>query len=240
MDISIVITTRNRPHYLRECLQSIEAQSDRNFEVIVSNDCGSDVSNIGNYTFPLHHLRNSRPQGQFATLNKGIKAAEGRLIALCDDDDLFHPDHLKELKEFLDKQPAPAMVFSDVIAFSGGIDNAVGFMQRDLDMSVLRKTNYICFCSIMFPKSLFTKVKGFDEDLPSYADWDFHLKVAKVAPILRLPKILSYYRIHEGSHQTVTHPIERREQINRFSRRHHLGNLPLKHLFDNFSPTKIL
>ncbi len=88
--VSVIIPTYNRPARLRECLQAIARQTFSDLQVIVVNDGGVPVEPVA-AAFPGLSLRllNQRARaGHAAARNRGVASAEGKYIALCDDDDL--------------------------------------------------------------------------------------------------------------------------------------------------------
>jgi glycosyltransferase involved in cell wall biosynthesis len=95
--VSVVIPTRDRRVALERALASIEAQSFRNFEVVVVDDGSVDDTAVW--------LRRNRPSvslveiqqpgGAAAARNRGVACARGEIIAFLDDDDVWHPSYLE-------------------------------------------------------------------------------------------------------------------------------------------------
>lgn len=101
MLISIVIPVYNVEKYLRQCLQSIQMQSYKKFEVILVNDGSTDDSlSICNYfcssdsRFRVFSKTNA---GQGVARNFGISRATGELITFVDSDDYLESDYLINL-----------------------------------------------------------------------------------------------------------------------------------------------
>ncbi len=90
--VSIVIPTRNRINLLKECLQSVKAQTYLHYEVIVVDD-GSDekscasLSKIAGQDAAVKVLLQSQQRGVSACRNWGLKEATGPFILFLDDDD---------------------------------------------------------------------------------------------------------------------------------------------------------
>ncbi|MBR3457765.1 MAG: glycosyltransferase [Selenomonadaceae bacterium] len=100
--ISVIIPMYNTSAYVRECVDSVLAQTFRDFEIIIVDDCSTDGSlalcrelygNLPQVTI-LHHERN-RTVG--AARNTGMGAARGKYIAFLDSDDLYMPEALERL-----------------------------------------------------------------------------------------------------------------------------------------------
>jgi glycosyltransferase involved in cell wall biosynthesis len=101
--ISVIIPTYNRFKYLLATIESIKAQTYKNIEIIVVNDKSTQPEyyshDFGKNVNVIHLEKNSREIHNFPCAghvrNEGIKAAKGRLIAFCDDDDIWMPNKLK-------------------------------------------------------------------------------------------------------------------------------------------------
>lgn len=96
--VSVIVTTYNREHYLKETLHSIIGQTFTNFELIV-------VDNYSNYDFfgVIAGIKDNRIKA-YQNDNKGIIAenrnfgiskATGKYLAFCDDDDIWEKDKLE-------------------------------------------------------------------------------------------------------------------------------------------------
>src|SRR3954470_24757434 len=95
--VSVVIPTYRHRDYVLRTLDSVFAQTYRDFEVIVVNDGSPDDTN--RRIRPLVSAGRIRyieqaNAGQAAARNTGIAHARGRYIALLDDDDLWPADKL--------------------------------------------------------------------------------------------------------------------------------------------------
>jgi len=237
LSIAVVIPTRNRLALLRECLEAIAAQTLRPSEVVVVNDGGEDISRVADgLDLPVRLIQNGSSLGQPAALNAGIRATTAEWVAFCDDDDLFAPDHLETLARAL-AASATSLAYTDAHAFDADPSRPVGILDRDFDLDLLRTTNYIAPSTVAFRRAHYDRLQGLDESLPYYWDWDFFLRLSSVAPVMRVPGGLTFYRQHPGSSQTATPAPVRAANLQRLCDKHGLGTLPVKHLFDLFRRT---
>ena len=94
--VSVVLTTRDRPHLLPIALACFEHQTYANRELIVVDD-GSDFPvDLGATTMAsvkTIHVKPGTPLG--IKLNHGVDAASGRLCMKMDDDDWYAPAYLE-------------------------------------------------------------------------------------------------------------------------------------------------
>ena len=101
MRVSIIVPVYNSEAYLRACLESIEAQSFRDFEVLLVDDGSSDSSGricdewgLRDSRFKVIHTANN---GVSAARNRGLDSASGDFVYFVDSDDSLVPETLKRL-----------------------------------------------------------------------------------------------------------------------------------------------
>ena len=93
---------------LEEAVQSILAQSMREWELIICDDGseGEAARNLKNYENRdprIRVIRHSENEGLAATLNTCIAQAKGKYIARMDADDISRPKRLERQYQFLEK-----------------------------------------------------------------------------------------------------------------------------------------
>jgi glycosyltransferase involved in cell wall biosynthesis len=113
VDISVVIPTRNRPERLRKALASLARQSSPPAEVIVvdaSDEGLHDAGALANEFQTLSLVLLSSTPSVCIQRNKGIEAAKGGWIFLCDDDIELPEDHFQHLSEHVAKHPGCSAV----------------------------------------------------------------------------------------------------------------------------------
>lgn len=99
--VSIILPTYNRAHFLAQAFSSIAAQTFRNFEVLVVDDCSSDntksvVDELAEtLEQPVRYLFQDN-QGPGVARQNGINSAKGDILAFFDSDDEWLPEHLYE------------------------------------------------------------------------------------------------------------------------------------------------
>lgn len=100
--ISFVVTSYNYEKYILKTLESIKAQSYRNFEIIIIDDCSKDNSCkiiedfiSENQDLKITLIKQSSNQGQMASMIKGLESAQGQFISFIDSDDILMPDYAK-------------------------------------------------------------------------------------------------------------------------------------------------
>lgn len=99
--ITIIMPAYNAQAYITESIQSVQAQTYDNWELIVVNDGSSDQTQVivQNLIQQDQRIRliNQKNQGVSVARNTGIERANGDYIAFIDSDDAYHPSFLTKL-----------------------------------------------------------------------------------------------------------------------------------------------
>ena len=112
--VSLILPVYNTGKYLRQCLESIENQTLKNFEVFCVDDGSTDdsVEIISEYVKKdsRFHLLEQKNAGGGAARNHGMEAAKGEYLAFLDSDDFFEPGLLEKQAKRLDETKADLSV----------------------------------------------------------------------------------------------------------------------------------
>ena len=183
--VSVIIPTYNRLDYIHEAIDSVLAQTYKNYEIIVVND-GSSVDirkALEPYKDKIVYLSHQENRGLSAARNTGIKNSNGKYLAFLDDDDLFENQKLEIQVPVLENNPAIGFVYSDYYIFNSkstdmklrlaaGRDDTQKFAQ-------IFFLNYnVAVPTILIRRTCFEDVGFFDEDLSQHEDGDMLLRVA--------------------------------------------------------------
>lgn len=122
---SIIIPTYNAATTLVSLLESLEAQTMRDFEVIVIDDASTDDTPQAVERFDLRYYRQERRQGPAAARNRGAALAGGEWLVYADADTVFAADTMEQIDKALRDCDADALVGS----YAGRPANP-GFMPR--------------------------------------------------------------------------------------------------------------
>lgn len=145
--ISIIIPVYNTDLYLKECIESLLAQSYKDFEAIFIDDGSQDTSFsiINDYSsrdkrIRLYHQNNA---GVSAARNLGLRYATGDYIAFIDSDDTISPDYLDRLYRCA-IQYSLDMVFSGIIYTNNNGEKSRVVLEGGL-LSLLTENDLIHF-----------------------------------------------------------------------------------------------
>lgn len=113
---TVCIPTFNRAHLLPFAIDSVFAQTELDWELIVCDDGSSDrtpeLMNL--YTDPrVYYLRHPQNVGKSNNMRSGFEAARGEYFIKFDDDDRITPEFLAKTGEILDRHPQVDFVGTD-------------------------------------------------------------------------------------------------------------------------------
>ncbi len=119
MFFSVIIPVYNRPDEVDELLESLTAQSEKSFEIIIVED-GSQVKSehiVQQYATTLNMRYIEKPNsGPGLSRNEGANYASGDYLIFFDSDCIIPPNYFRHVLHFLQKNPVDAF---------GGPDNAL-------------------------------------------------------------------------------------------------------------------
>ncbi len=100
--VTFVVTSYNYEKYILRTLESIKAQTYKNFEIIVVDDCSNDKSReivesfiSDNQDLIITLIKHEKNSGQLASMITGLKAAKGQFISFIDSDDILLREYAK-------------------------------------------------------------------------------------------------------------------------------------------------
>lgn len=193
--VSAVICTRNRPELLGEAVSSVLAQQLRPAELIIVDD-GSDpaVEQPEGTVVPTRVVRLAG-KGSGAARAAGLLAASHPLIAWCDDDDIWFPDHLAVLVPRLEAEPQIGLVYADALWWQDGQPAGVPF-SIDYAAELLRESaeNFILPSTVVCRTAAARTAGGFDAALHAYEDWDLWLRMSVEHPMRHIARTLGAVR----------------------------------------------
>lgn len=92
--VTFVVTSYNYEKYILKTIESIKAQTYKNIEIIVVDDCSSDNSReILEQVDGIKLVKNEQNLGQLASMMRGLELAQGQFISFIDSDDVLMPDY---------------------------------------------------------------------------------------------------------------------------------------------------
>ena len=200
--ISVVIPTLDRWRFLIRAIESVRTQTLQADEIIIVDNGSTDGTlNLLKSKYPMVKLICESKSGVSAARNRGIKAANGNLIALLDSDDAWHPRKLEEQLKVWEREKS-RIIHTDEIWYRNGV--VVNQMAKHKKSGGDIFKNCLSLCcispsSVLIDKSLFYEVGFFDEDLVVCEDYDMWLRMTAFEEVSHIGQPLTIkYGGHKG------------------------------------------
>ena len=210
--VTVIVPVYNGEKYLRKNIDSVLAQTYKNWELVLVNDGSSDssVEIIEEYLKKDSRIRliNQENAGQSSARNNGAKAAKGEYLAFLDQDDYYTPEHLESLVKILDEYPEVGMAYdeAEVIDKDGNREynrEAHPFRAANNPLNsiidCIKDNILILPGTTMIRKNIFLEVGGFDTDLIGYEDDHLFVRIFRKSKIKGTPSAGLMYRLHGGN-----------------------------------------
>ena len=199
--VSVVIPSFNRWPLLAEAVNSVLAQSYRDFEVIVVDDGSTDAtaSQLAKLGSGLKLLVTER-RGVSAARNLGVSQSRGQYIAFLDSDDLWLRRKLEKQTRFMDEHPEFHICQTDEIWIRNGVRVNPRAVHQKPSGDIFSSSLELCLVSpsaVMMTKALFDRTGGFDEAFPVCEDYDLWLRISAQHQVPLIPDRLT---IKRGGH----------------------------------------
>lgn len=224
--VSVIVRTKDRPTFLRDALGSLAAQTFQDFEVVIVNDGGSDISAlIAEYPgLQCCLVQLPKNQGRAAATNAGIEAARGTFITYLDDDDVYYPSHVETLYAFLSTQDHFGVAYTDAAFTTYHLNDETAHYEvvdrhlqssEDFDRDLLLYHNPIPNLCVMHRREAWVRVGKFDAGLDMLEDWDFFLRLAREYPFHHISRCTAEYRLRDdGTNLSMQKPWMSSDEIN--------------------------
>ncbi len=234
--VSIVIPVYNKYETTFACLKSIRKHTDFSeisFEIVIADDHSTDqTADINEWVKGVRVVRGSENKGFLLNCNQAISKAKGEYIVLLNNDTNVQGEWLKELLNPIEKDSTIGITGSMFLYPDGRLQEAGGIIFSDAsgwnygrfdrpdkaEYNFARDVDYISGACLLFKKSLWDEIGGFDERfIPAYyEDSDFCFEVRKRGLRVRyIPtsKVVHFEGVSHGGDEGAG--IKRYQRVNR-------------------------
>lgn len=201
--VAVIIPCYNYAHYLKECVESVKAQT-YPVEIIVVDDGSTD--NTQEVCRQLGVTYFWKENGGLASArNAGIAMSESEYIQCLDADDKLVPgaieEHMKLMKDDTTIAQCALMEFGE---------RHVVMIPNKANLERVMQSNTI-YCNAVFSKRMWSEVGGYDESETmrlGYEDWEFWIRMLNAGCHVNSSDFIALrYRAHEGQMtQATSHP----------------------------------
>jgi glycosyltransferase involved in cell wall biosynthesis len=222
--LSVVITVRNRPGYLRQCIDALLRQSlDRaRFEIVVVDDASEDDTwkVVSEYAFRRKHAppkvlakRLLRRRGPGLARNIGNGMAHGDIIVVQDSDDISLPNRLQVIEDYFRDHPHVDLFFSGANMVRADLKHMQYHHARHHYWKILESQQLIWHPTMAYRRSILSCAGGpvsYPSDLAD-VDYGFLLDAKKAGVRYGLyDQPLVLYRNHPGQISRADHALQQK------------------------------
>jgi glycosyltransferase involved in cell wall biosynthesis len=207
--VSVLVCAYAHEDFIVQALDSVAAQTFRDFELIITDDCSPDATAdrieewLARTGARATFLRNTTNVGICAVRNRALAVASGRFVCSLAGDDWWESDRLERQHAAFSAMPDNvALVYGDV-----NVVDSFGRMQGSYLKTVcgrgapegrilarLIRRNVLPAAGVMVRRSAIVDVGGYDESL-AYEDYDMWLRIAARFEVRHIPGAVSNYRV---------------------------------------------
>ncbi len=198
--VSVIIPTFNRLRFLREALDSVHAQSVRDFELIVVDDGSTDDLDAALVDHPSRpRIVHQAHQGPAAARNRGIEEARAEIVAFLDSDDLWHPKKLECFLAAIDSRRDISIFYGPMRPVDEQRNPVQGRTKPCHDGWITQKlfcSSFVHVPTVVCRRDVLLRADGFNPDLPVCEDYDLWLRLSVQERFGLLDEPLALRRLH--------------------------------------------
>ena len=201
--VSVIIPTYNRAALVQEAVASVLAQTYRDFELLVVDDCSTDATReaLAAWGGEIQVLRLPARRGVSVARNAGIAAARGEWLAFLDSDDLWLPEKLARQMAFVQAHPQFLLSQTEETWVRRGVRVNPPRTHKKEGGRIFLRSLERCLVSpsaAVLHRRLIEEHGGFDPSLPAAEDYDLWLRLSWRYEVGLLPEPLV---IKRGGHE---------------------------------------
>jgi glycosyltransferase involved in cell wall biosynthesis len=221
--ISVIVPNYNHARFLRCRIGTILAQTLRDFELILLDDCSIDDSR----SILRKYVSDSRVRIEFNDVNsgspfkqwnKGVRLARSKYVWIAESDDYADARFLERLVPLVESNPKMQFAYcrSWCVTEGNGLDGTAETHLPGMDhfswtadysedgeeacRKYLVRANIVLNASaVVFRKAVYEQVGGADETMLLCGDWKLWAAMSLTGKVAYLSEPLNYFRFHGAS-----------------------------------------
>jgi len=221
--ITFVCPSYNHEKYVKEFLNSLIAQTNPDWELLIFDDCSSDktmelIKSVQDKR--IHLIENTYNKGMAYAVSKGIETAKSEFAVFIASDDIFYPEYVATVLNIFEKNPdiiacyTPLQYMNEQGKILDGILTLPSEKsQEEIFADMFINENLLPSPAMVFKRSAFKSYLPLDVGMIQYTDWQMHFFLMNQGKIKLLEKPLVKYRISEGSACARSPNVLLREEI---------------------------
>jgi glycosyltransferase involved in cell wall biosynthesis len=196
--VSIVTPSFNQADFLEHTIRSVLSQDYPQIEYMVIDGGSSDGSLeiIKKYADRLAWWISEPDEGQADAINKGLKRAQGEVVAWLNSDDLYWPGAVRIAIEAIARDTDLGLVYGNAISIDGDGRPFNDMVFDQYSLLDLLEFRIICQPAVFMRREILEQVDFLQSDFHYLLDHSLWLRIARVAPMLHMPRFLAFARFH--------------------------------------------
>jgi glycosyltransferase involved in cell wall biosynthesis len=194
--VAVILPTHNRAGFVAEAIASVQAQTFRDWELIVVDDGSTDDTQAvvaGFLADPRIRYVAIAKANSATARNRGIAETCAPFIAYIDSDNLWYPHFLRRAVDCLATEPGVDLVYGALVTDEHPLDRR-RILWSPFDRDALLKSNFIDTNVIVHRRSLVAQFGDWDASLERLLDWDLVLRYTSETPARPLDVLATFYR----------------------------------------------
>ncbi|MGF6690213.1 glycosyltransferase involved in cell wall biosynthesis [Metapseudomonas resinovorans] len=223
---SVVMPVYNRERYVRQAIESVLAQDDADFELVVVDDGSTDrsVQIIRSIQDPRVRLLHNHHGGGASARNTGLAAARGEFVVWIDSDDLQAKGALAALRRSISQNPDADVFYGDLEIFDERFPGQVhhtryaDYQGKSL-LPMLIQANCLPNPGTAVRRSLYQRHGEYDTAFTRCHDYQIWTRLADTANFKKVETVLCHWRQHgESLSSAKTRAFEGKVVLDAFAR----------------------
>lgn len=216
--VSVTLVTYNSSETITEALESVNAQTYPNIELIISDDCSTDntvkicqdwIDKNRSRFIRVELITAEKNTGTAGNLNRAEAACTGEWVKFLAGDDILMPDCIEECANYVSKHPETKVLFGRAEAFGATqeeceewnekiTNNSLSLSSKQLLHELLFSGNCISAVTYFYNKHVVTEYNIYnDERIPLLEDWPKWINMLKAGIKFNyVDKVLVKYRLN--------------------------------------------
>jgi len=209
--VSIITPSLNQGRFIKETILSIKNQTHPRIEHIIMDGGSTDdtLDIIKRYDGTYNMQWTSEPDnGMYEAINKGLRKAQGNILAYLNADDLYFPWTVSVVADYLVRYPDSDFVYGDLMFLDLETGKTgIKLYPRYARQSLMMGRN-LGQPAVFFRRSMLERVGFFDESLKLVADREYWMRaMSKQCRFSKIDEVLAIFRQHGTTQSTVKHPL---------------------------------
>ena len=196
--VSIVSPSYNQAAYLEQTMRSVLDQEYRELEYFVvdggSTDGSLDI--IQRYAPRLAWWTSEKDSGQAEAINKGMKRAQGEIVAWLNSDDMYLPGTIAAAVQTFESHPQAVRVYGNMRAVDDRNRTTNLLRYRQLSLEDLLCFQIIGQPAVFMRRSAFAAAGGLNPSFHFMLDHQLWIKIARQGEIVHVDQFWAAARYH--------------------------------------------